>query len=192
MAENKRIVMVGIPGVGKTTLLSTIVDMVKGKQHSISVTSFGSMMLEVAKERGISDRDGLRKMPVAEQEELQNMAAAKIASKKEDIVIIDTHAFISSVEGYFPGLPGHVLEILKPTNFVSVSAKPEEIYSRRMHDTTRNRDKITLDHIKKELDVQSGMISACAVITGAPVKHVLNGEGKVEEAADKIIKAVGL
>ncbi|RMW35336.1 MAG: adenylate kinase, partial [Candidatus Nitrosomarinus sp.] len=55
-----------------------------------------------------------------------------------------------------------------------------------------NRDKITIDNIKKELDYQSGMISACAVITGSPVRHVLNGEGKVEEAADKIIKAIGL
>jgi adenylate kinase len=36
------------------------------------------------------------------------------------------------------------------------------------------------------------MISACAVITGSPVRHVLNGEGKIEEAADKIIKAIGL
>jgi adenylate kinase len=61
-----------------------------------------------------------------------------------------------------------------------------------MKDDTRNRDKITLDNIKKELDVQSGMISACAVITGAPVRLVLNREGKVEEAAAKIISAIGL
>ena len=84
------------------------------------------------------------------------------------------------------------MKIISPTNFVSVSAKPEEIYNRRMKDDTRNRDKITLANIKKELDVQSGMISACAVLTGAPVKHILNGEGKIDEAADKIIKAIGL
>ena len=53
-------------------------------------------------------------------------------------------------------------KLLTPTNFVSVSAKPEEIYNRRMSDDTRNRDKITLANIKKELDAQSGMISACA------------------------------
>ena len=89
-------------------------------------------------------------------------------------------------------MPEHVLKIIKPDNFVSVSAKPEEIYNRRMKDDTRNRDKITLANIKKELDVQSGMISACAVITGSPVRLVLNGEGKIDEAADKIIKAIGL
>ena len=149
-------------------------------------------ILDVAKENGLEDRDLLRKLSVTEQQRLQKMAAETIATHDEEVVIIDTHAFISSPEGYYPGLPEHVLKIIKPSNFVSVAAKPEEIYNRRMKDDSRNRDKITIDNIKKELDYQSGMISACAVITGSPVRHVLNGEGKVEEAADKIIKAIGL
>ena len=184
--------MIGIPGVGKTTLLSKIVKILTDNKKNVSRISFGTLMFEVAKENGLTDRDELRKLPVTEQQRLQKMAAEKIASQNEEIVIIDTHAFINSPEGYYPGLPEHVLKIIKPTNFISVSAKPEEIYNRRMKDDTRNRDKITLPNIKKELDVQSGMISACAVITGSPVKHILNGEGKVDEAADKIIKAIGL
>jgi len=192
LVENKRIVMIGIPGVGKTTLLSKIVKILTDNKKNISRISFGTLMFEVAKENGLTDRDDLRKLPVTEQQRLQKIAAEKIASQNEEIIIIDTHAFINSPEGYYPGLPEHVLKIIKPTNFISVSAKPEEIYNRRMKDDTRNRDKITLPNIKKELDVQSGMISACAVITGSPVKHVLNGEGKVDEAADKIIKAIGL
>jgi len=192
LEENKKIIMIGIPGVGKTTLLSKIVNMLTERKKNVSRISFGTLMFEVAKENGLTDRDDLRKIPVSEQQRLQKIAAEKIASHNEDIVIIDTHAFINSPEGYYPGLPEHVLKIIQPTNFISVSAKPEEIYNRRMKDDTRNRDKITLPSIKKELDVQSGMISACAVITGSPVKHILNGEGKVDEAADKIIKAIGL
>lgn len=184
--------MVGIPGVGKTTLLSKIVEILKNHKKNVHMVSYGTLMFDVAKENGLTDRDELRKLSVSEQQRLQKVAAEKITSYTEDIIIIDTHAFINSPEGYYPGLPEHVLKIIKPTNFVSVSAKPEEIYNRRMKDDTRNRDKITLANIKKELDVQSGMISACAVITGAPVRHVLNGEGKVEEAAAKIINAIGL
>ncbi len=184
--------MVGIPGVGKTTLLSKMVEVIKNHDKSVSVMSFGTLMFEVAKKNGLKDRDELRKLPVAEQQNLQKIAAEKIAEQTEQVVIVDTHAFINSSEGYYPGLPEHVLKIIKPTNFVSISAKPEEIYNRRMKDDTRNRDKVTLTIIKKELEIQSGMISACAVITGSPVKHVLNREGKIDEVTDKIIKAIGL
>ena len=192
LVENKKIILVGIPGVGKTTLLTTMVEILKSNKKNVVVINYGSLMFDVAKENGLTDRDQLRKLSVYEQQRLQKIAAEKIAGHEEEVVIIDTHAFINSPEGYYPGLPEHVLKIIKPTNFVSVSAKPEEIYNRRMKDDTRNRDKITLANIKKELDVQSGMISACAVITGSPVRLVLNGEGKIDEAADKIIKAIGL
>ena len=182
----------GIPGVGKTTLLSKLAETIKNHKKTVSVLSFGTLMFNVAKDNGLKDRDDLRKLPVSEQKKLQKLAAEKITTYKEDVVIIDTHAFISSSEGYYPGLPEHVLKIIQPTNFVSVSAKPEEIYNRRMSDDTRNRDKITLANIKKELDAQSGMISACVVISGSPVKHILNREGQVDVAANKIASAIGL
>lgn len=184
--------MVGIPGVGKTSLLQKIVEILKNNNKSVSVHSFGSIMFDVAKENGVTDRDELRKLPLSQQKNLQKIAAEKLAILNDDIVIIDTHAFINSPEGYYPGLPEHVLQILKPSNFVSVSAKPEEIYNRRMKDVTRSRDNISIDNIKKELDVQSGMISACAVISGSPVKHVLNREGMIDEVAEKIIRTIGL
>ena len=192
LAENRKIIMTGIPGVGKTTLLSKIVEIIKSHDKSVNVLSFGTLMFEIAKENGLKERDDLRKLPLKEQQNLQKIVAEKIAALTDEIVIIDTHAFINSLEGYYPGLPEHVLKIIKPTNFVSVSAKPEEIYNRRMKDDTRNRDKITLINIKKELEYQTGMISACAVITGSPVRHILNDEGKVDEAVDKIISSIGL
>ena len=192
LVENKKIVLVGIPGVGKTSLLSKIVDILKNKNIQVNVISYGTLMFDVAKENGLQDRDGLRKLPISEQQNLQKIAAENIATQSEEIVIIDTHAFITSTEGYYPGLPEHVLKIIKPSNFISVAAKPEEIYNRRMKDETRNRDNITLINIRKELEYQTGMISACAVITGTPVRHILNDEGKIDEAADKIIAALGL
>jgi len=35
-------------------------------------------------------------------------------------------------------------------------------------------------------------MSACAVLTGSPIKHILNGEGRIDEAADKIIRSMEL
>ncbi|NWJ30003.1 adenylate kinase [Marine Group I thaumarchaeote] len=192
MVENKRIVMVGIPGVGKTTLLSKIVEIIKKHGKSVHVVSFGTLMCDVAKKNGLHDRDELRKLPLTEQQNLQKITAEKIATLTEQVIIIDTHAFINSPGGYYPGLPENVLKIIKPTNFVTISAKPEEIYNRRMKDDTRNRDKITVTNIKKELDIQAGMISACSVITGSPVKFINNREGKIDETAENIINAIGV
>ncbi len=192
LEENKIVVIVGIPGVGKTTLISRIVEILKEKQTNVSVYSFGTVMLEEAKNAGIADRDELRKLSVDRQKHFQTMAATKIALKKNDVVIVDTHAFINTTEGFYPGLPIHVIEHLKPTNFISISARPEEIYNRRMKDTSRNRDVISLASIKKELAVQDAMLSSCSVLSGSPMKPVLNREGKIDEAAMKVIKAMGI
>jgi len=192
LAENKIVVVVGIPGVGKTTLINKIAEKIKDHVKSVNVTSFGTIMLEVAKENGLHNRDELRKLPVLEQRKLQKNAAEKLSKIVGDVVIIDTHAFIKTPEGYNPGLPYHVLEIIEPTHFILVTAKTEEIYNRRMKDETRSREKVSITTIKKELDIQSAMMSACSIISGSPLKPVLNSEGKLEEAADVIIKAIGL
>ena len=191
LAESKKVVVVGIPGVGKTTVVSKVVEKLNALNKSVSVHSFGTVMFEEAKENGLKDRDDLRKLTVEEQKNLQKKAAEKIAEHQENIVIIDTHAFISTKEGYYPGLPHYVIQILKPTHFIAVSAKPAEIYNRRTNDDTRDRDIISIGSIKEELDVQDAMLSSCSVLSGSPMKVVLNTEGKVEEAADSIINAIG-
>lgn len=190
LVESKKVIIVGIPGVGKTTLVSKIVEILKAKQKSISVHSFGTVMLEEAKKNGIKDRDELRKLSMEKQTNLQKMAAQKIASLQDDLVIIDTHAFISTNAGFYPGLPNSVLQIIKPDNFISVSARPEDIYNRRMKDSTRNRDLVSIESIKKELSVQDAMLSSCSVLSGSPMKTVLNSQGKVDEAAQSVIDAI--
>ena len=192
LAESKKIIVVGIPGVGKTTLINKIAEIIKGHNKSVNVKNFGTVMFEVAKENGLNNRDELRKLPISEQKKLQKNAAEKLRKIDGDVVIIDTHAFIKTPEGYNPGLPQYVLEIIEPSLFISISAKTEEIYNRRMKDETRSRDKVSIATIKKELDIQSAMMSACSVLSGSPLKPVLNSEGKLEETANGIIKAIGL
>jgi len=191
LAENKRVIIVGIPGVGKTTIVSKVVEILKEKKISVNVSIFGTVMFEEAKKNGLKNRDDLRKLSVPEQKKLQSMAAKKIASISDDVVIIDTHAFIATKEGFYPGLPHNVLEILMPDSFIMISARPEEIYNRRMKDTTRNRNIVSIDAIKKELDVTSAMLSTCSILCGSPIKMVLNSQGKIDEAAKGIVSAMG-
>ncbi|MDC8453438.1 MAG: adenylate kinase [Candidatus Nitrosotalea sp.] len=191
MAESKRIIIVGIPGVGKTTVVSRVVELLKEKSIRVSVSIFGTVMFDEAKKKGVQNRDDLRKLSVKQQKELQSMAAKTIASIDDDVIIVDTHAFISTKEGFYPGLPHNVLEILNPDSFIMITARPEEIYNRRMTDTTRTRDIVSIDAIKKELDVTSAMLSTCSILCGSPIKMVLNTEGKVDEAARGILNAMG-
>ena len=191
LAESRRIIIVGIPGVGKTSLVSKVVELLRSKKISVNVSIFGTVMFEEAQKNGIKDRDDLRKLSVPEQKKLQSMAAKKIASMTDDIVIVDTHAFIATKEGYYPGLPHNVLEILTPDSFIMISARPEEIYNRRMKDTTRNRDIVSIEAIKKELDVTSAMLSTCSILCGSPIKMIQNSEGKIDEVAKGIVSAMG-
>jgi len=192
LVESKKIIVVGIPGVGKTTLINKIAEIIKDSNKSVNVTNFGTVMFAVAKENGLNNRDELRKLPISEQKKLQKIAAEKLRKIDDDVVIIDTHAYIKTPAGFNPGLPYYVLQIIEPSLFISITAKTEEIYNRRMKDSTRNREIVSTAEIKKELDIQSAMMSACAVLSGSPLKSVLNREGKLEEAAIQIIKAIGL
>jgi len=191
LAESRRIIIVGIPGVGKTTIVSKVLETLTAKKISASVSIFGTVMFEEAKKKGIKNRDELRKLSVPEQKELQSMTARKIASITDDVIIVDTHAFISTKAGFYPGLPHNVLEILMPDLFIMITARPEEIYNRRMKDTTRERDIVSIDEIKKELDVTSALLATCSILCGSPIKMVLNSEGKVDEAAKSIVNGMG-
>src|SRR5438445_8884317 len=119
------------------------------------------------------------------------MAAHKNALLTHHVVIVDTHAIIANKEGYYHRLPHNVLEILMPYSFIMISARPEEIYNRRMKDTTRNRDIVSIEAIKKELDVTSAMLSTCSILCGSPIKMILNSEGKIDEVAKGIVSAMG-
>ena len=192
LVDNKKVVIVGIPGVGKTSLLTKLVEHITQQSRTVSVRSFGTVMLEEAMKNGVKDRDELRKLPIKKQQELQKMAAEDIAKMEDDVILIDTHAFISTKSGFYPGLPNYVIQIIQPTNFIAITASPDEIHNRRMKDETRNRDPISIEDIKKELAVQDAMLSSCSVLSGSPMKVIFNHEGKVDEAVETVLGAIGL
>jgi len=192
LVERKKVIIVGIPGVGKTSLVTKVVELIKAKSKTASVHSYGTVMLELAKDFGVKDRDELRTLPVEKQKELQRLAAEKLASLNDDVIFVDTHAFISTKAGFYPGLPNHVIQIIEPTNFIAVTASPDEIHNRRIKDETRNRDTISIEEIKKELAVQDAMLSSCSVLSGSPMKVIFNHEGNIEEAANNVIETIGV
>ncbi|MDQ3909792.1 MAG: adenylate kinase [Thermoproteota archaeon] len=185
MAENKRAIIVGIPGVGKTTLITRAANMLN-QARKTTVVIFGTVMFEEAKKMGLKNRDEMRRMNIEDQRRLQDLAAQRITEMKDDIVMIDTHLFINTDEGYYPGLPMRLLSIMKPTNIIMVAADPSEIADRRKSDQTRQRDIASAENIQKELDISRVMVASCSILTGAPFAIIMNNDGQMREAAANI------
>lgn len=190
MAGNKRAIIVGIPGVGKTTVITRAAELLS--ERNATVVTYGSLMFEEAQKLGVKDRDEMRRLPVQRQRGLQESAARRIAEMENDIVIIDTHLFISTNEGYYPGLPMRLITIMNPTNLIMVAADPAQIADRRKNDPTRKRDEASSEAIKNDLDISKMMLASCSMITGAPFAVVSNDDGKVEESAEAIAKILGV
>jgi adenylate kinase len=188
--RTKRIIVVGIPGVGKTTVVSNVKNTLEQTGIKTILAEFGKIMLEEAKKLNIQNRDEIRRLSIEDQKKLQNLAATKISQIYSDVVIIDTHLFINTKEGYYPGLPAHLLNNMKPTHLILIIANPEEIYHRRQNDSTRVRDIISMDSIKNEIDVSKMLISCCSIISGAPFKILANHEGSLTDCTRKMVSLI--
>jgi len=182
--NNKRAIIVGIPGVGKTTVITRAAELLSSSQkRKAAVVTYGTLMFEEAQKIGVKNRDEMRRLPVEQQKKLQETAARRIAEMQDDVVIVDTHLFISTREGYYPGLPMRLITIMNPTNLIMVAADPAEIAERRKNDPSRQRDEASPEAIKNDLDFSKMMLASCSILTGAPFAIVVNGDGNVDDAA---------
>ena len=179
------IVVTGIPGVGKTTVMKQAAEGL-----DIEFVTFGTVMIDIAKEMGlVKDRDEMRKLTLEQQKDLQIRSAEKVASMGN--VILDTHCTVKTPKGYMPGLPEWVLKKLKPTAIVVVEADPDEIYNRRAKDATRDRDPDSEEQIAEHQQINRAVAMSYATLTGATVKIVFNHDNAIEEAvkqAEPVVK----
>jgi len=170
------IVVTGIPGVGKTTVMKKAAE-----GMDIQFVTFGTVMVEIAQELGlVKDRDDMRKLTLKQQKDLQIKSAEKVASMGN--VILDTHCTVKTPKGYMPGLPEWVIKKINPTAIVLVEADPEEIYNRRASDKTRNRDPDTKEQINEHQMMNRAAAMAYAALTGSTVKIVFNHDNALEDA----------
>ena len=194
MAESRNVVIVtGIPGVGKTTVINTAIEQVKEKHgEEVLMLNIGTEMFEVAVKKGyVKDRDELRKMSTARQREVQRQAGIVIAEKaKSARAIVDTHTLIQTNNGFLIGLPEWVVTAIKPKTVVLVEADSEKIASRRTGDETRTRDAQAVADIQIHQEMCRAAAVAVGTITGATVRIIKNREGLVEEAAAELASTI--
>ena len=185
-------VIVGIPGVGKTTIVDKVKKILRNKGVSTKYIVFGSVMMKEAEKVGVKDRDDMRKLPITQQRKLQVAASIKISKMKTEVLLVDTHLFIKTHDGFWPGIPYNVATALSPTHIFLVIAQPDEIITRRLKDVSRRRDHVTESEVLEELEIAKNMLSCLAVMTGAAIMHIQNTEGKADKAASIAAAALGV
>ena len=192
----KTLIVTGIPGVGKTTVLGHVARKLESKKSL--VVNFGDYMFRVAERRGlVNTRDEIRRIGHRQQLELQKAAAQLIIQEatnhlgEEGVLLVDTHAIVKTSSGYWPGLPKHVVETLKPDSIVIIEADPEQIIARQSRDATRNRKDLSDLNIIKELaEMARKAAISSATLTASSVYIVTNPPGKPEAAAQQIISLI--
>lgn len=186
--NNIRAVIVGIPGVGKTTVISEVEDILEEKGLKAETVVFGSLMFEEANKRGVKTRDEMRNLSIEDQRNLQEDAAKRIALIGDSIIIIDTHLFIRTSEWYYPGIPMNVTQIIRPSHLLLIIANAGEILIRRQADISRHRDLPSKVEIQQEIDISRIMIISLANLTGCPFTIIENNNNQADKAAHKIVR----
>ena len=179
----KLVVITGVPGVGKSTVVQFALEGIKEKYELVN---FGDYMFDAAKESGLVEhRDEMRmKMPLETYKDIQELAAEKISAKaKEMNIILDTHCSVLKPQGYYPGLPHHVLKKLSLDLLVVVESSEEGIMARRRKDEDiRKRE----DPIIEQQRLNRMYAATCSVLTGVPLFIFKNEQGKAKEAGDAL------
>ena len=191
--KGKIIVVAGIPGVGKTTVLNETLKLCQQRGVLCKVVNYGTVMLEEALQRNlVSHRDEMRKLPLDVQLDLQKTAAERIRSMaEEENVIVDTHVLIKTPSGYLPGLPLWVANALKPDIIARIEADVNEVVKRRVRDAEiRVREADSLEALQEHQQLNRSAALSVATLVGATVVIIVNREGKASEAAEQLFKLV--
>lgn len=186
------IIVAGIPGVGKTTVLQELEKVAQEKKVSLKIVNFGNVMNELfAKSGKTIHRDHMRKQDIAMQSRIQQKAATMISKNPgKSAVVVDTHMFVKTADGIWPGTPRKVLEALDPNMIILIEADPEEIAQRRATDATRYRDGGSVEDAKADLQWSRYMASANAVLAGVPIQIVHNRDGQQRQTAIDLLSII--
>jgi adenylate kinase len=186
------VVVTGIPGVGKTTVLNELQGLAKQNNFNLTVVNFGTVMNGIMRELGKDmHRDDMRQQGIETQKKAQELAASEIVTHStEGTTIVDTHMFVRTGSGLWAGLPQNVLQRLSPRLFVLVEADPEQIAVRRRTDTDRRREQAMAEDIRFDLEWSRATAAASAITTGSPVKVIRNDTGRQKQAALELFQTI--
>jgi adenylate kinase len=190
MQMGKKVIITGVPGVGKTTVVNEALKKLKEEGIEYQSINFGSFMFDVAvKENIVKDRDQMRTLDRAVQKQLQQRAGQAIA-KIPGNVLIDTHASVKTPKGYLAGLPEWVLREIMPDCIVLVETDDDQILMRRLTDETRTRDKEGSRSIAEHQQFNRAIAAAYAMLTGCTIKIITNADFLLDRASSDLAEVL--
>ena len=182
--------VVGVPGVGKTTVLNTAK---KYLNRNFEIVNFGDILFEYLKKHyDLKNKDEIRKkIPYGIYYKSQIEVCKILYDKyKNKDILIDTHFLIKTKFGFLPGLSKEMAKYLKPNFIVVIIAEPHYVLHRRLKDKTRQRD-IELAHlIKLHQDLTLNYSLNLAYDLHIPVIVIENQEGHIEKAGKELAEAL--
>ena len=182
--RGRSVIVTGVPGVGKTTVVTGAVKILDQEGIIYKTLNFGTYMFDVAQKEGIAkDRDEMRRLDKDVQKRLQKRAAQEMA-KEEGNVLIDTHASVKTPKGYLAGLPEWVLRELMPDTIILVETDEDQILLRRLTDETRTRDLEGSYSIGEHQQFNRSIAAAYSMMTGCTIKYVTNADHLLEKAVE--------
>lgn len=137
----------GVPGVGKSTLVSAIV---RKSEVSILHLQAGELIREAKNLKVSSEhlRTSSARVINENQSDLVSAYWRNIESSSADTAVFDGHSVIDN-DSEFVVIPTEVIRQLQLTSMVFLWADPDQIQSRRENDTHRTRPERTLEEIAK-------------------------------------------
>lgn len=151
-------VVVGVPGVGKTSLCRHAAQCL-----GYNYINYGELMLHVAKEqKKTSTQMEMFKLPLDSQEKIWRKAASLI--KDEENVLLDLHGVDRSWKGYLISLP---LETLSPDIIILVESSVDNIIRRRISDQDKSRHLEDMNSLKENIKLLRITTAICSVISGS-------------------------
>ncbi len=145
----KAITLVGLSGVGKSTMLSKL-----GNDTRYLHLQASALIRDekVADSGSISDSEGLRLGNIDENQQLLVRGFLRAKGKSQDTLVLDGHTLIDTPSGLIEISP-LVFEEMGISHFVFLFDAPETIFARRGADTTRIRPSRTVKELSHQQEL---------------------------------------
>ncbi|NYB52187.1 MAG: AAA family ATPase [Methanobacteriaceae archaeon] len=180
MCPWERVAVVGVPGVGKTSLCRAA-----SRNSHYKHVNYGELMLETAQRDGLATSlPEMFHLSISIQHEIWKNAALQIKDKKN--ILLDLHGVDQSPEGFLISLP---FEILPPDIIIIIEASIDDILRRRNFDLVKERLMEKEQTLKNHMQILRYTMSSISSILGCNLVILNNQDFKTcQKELELIIK----